>query len=99
MPKANEGMLQLVKLMGGRQEAVDAINAAKDEAKDEAPVVTLRQLNGWIYADSMPAHAHFYLLAATAHKNLDLRTVLAALPDLIPAARMIAAIYRPKVAA
>lgn len=89
MPSANTGLIKLLDAMGGRQAAVDAINAAKDTARDESAAVTLRQLNCWVYAENVPALARFYLLCGAAYLGIDWLRAVTIFPELLPTACLI----------
>jgi len=102
MPSANTGLVNLLTAMGGRQAAVDAINAAKRAAGDTSSDVTLRQLNGWVYAGMVPQLARFYLLVGAAHVGIDRKRAMLLWDDLKATARLadaIAAQRKPSVAA
>jgi hypothetical protein len=92
MASANEALIKLLSAMGGRQKTVDAINEVKDLARDETGAVTLRQLNGWVYAESVPALARFYLLAAAVHLGFSPSIAVTLFPELEPTARIIQAV-------
>ena len=87
MPSANAELIKLLDAMGGRQAAVDAINGAKDAARDES--VTLRQLQGWVYADVVPPLGRFYLLAGACYLGISPLRAISLFEDLEPTARMV----------
>lgn len=88
MPSANTALVSLLNAMGGRQAAVNAINEAKDDAGDESAAVTLRQLNGWVYVDELPAIARLYLLVGAAYRGIAPERAVDLFPGLEPTRRL-----------
>ena len=88
MARANPDMIKLLDAMGGRQKTVDAINALKRQAEDDTAEVTLRQLNGWVYAEHIPALGRFYLLVAAVHLGLSPSAAVTLCEQLEPTARI-----------
>lgn len=99
MPAANPALVRLLDMMGGRQATANAINAVQQIIGDDVEPVSLRQVNGWVYAYSPPPIARFYLLAAASYLGIEQGRAIDAFGELKPAAEICSRIASSQPAA